>query len=431
MEIKKLGNIADVKISNVDKKTKKDEIPVRLCNYVDVYYNWAVTSELCNSFMKASAKETEIEKFSLSKGQVAITKDSETRFDIGISTYIADDLDNVILGYHCALISPDQSLLNGKYLNALLHSKYAKTYFANNATGSGQRFTISETTINSFPIPLLPLEEQEKIGNYLSDIDRKIALNQKQNFLLEQLAKQIFDYWFFQFDFPTEQGLPYKTSGGGMTYNEDLKIMIPDCWTVGSIGDCITYNRGHSYTGENLSPSGLPMINMANFTPTGKYNPKGIKYYSGRLNREKYLSPYDLVICNTQQTAIDFKKDIIGRALLIPDIFDGDVISSHHVTTIKCNVDQMRFYFYYLFNSDYFHKYISKHTNGTNILSLLTIGLEKYKIIIPDENTLENFSKLILDIQKKISSNIKDTSSLEKLRQMNVELLINRQVKIK
>ena len=64
-------------------------------------------------------------------------------------------------------------------------------------------------------------------------------------------------------------------------------------------------------------------------------------------------------------------------------------------------------------------------------MSLLTIGLEKYKIIIPDENTLENFSKLILDIQKKISSNIKDTSSLEKLRQMNVELLINRQVKIK
>lgn len=428
MEIVKLGNIADVKISGVDKKTKEGELPVRLCNFVDVYYNWAVTSDLYSSFMEASAKSSEIEKFSLSKGQVAITKDSETRFDIGISTYIADDLDGVILGYHCALITPNQSLLNGKYLNVLLHSKYANTYFANNATGSGQRFTISETTIKSFPIPLLPLEVQARIGDYLSDLDRKIALNQKQNDLLEQLAKQIYEYWFVQYDFPNDQGLPYKSSGGKMVYSDALKIMVPEHWIVDNIGNCISYNRGHSYTGENLSQNGLPMINMANFTPRGKYNPKGIKYYTGRLNQEKYLKPLDLVICNTQQTAIDFEKDIIGRALLVPDIFNDDIISSHHVTTIKCHVEQMKFYFYYLFNSDYFHKYISKHTNGTNILSLLTSGLEKYKTIIPDTRTLERFSELIIDIQNKISCNIKDTSNLEKLRILNIELLINQQV---
>ncbi len=430
MEIVKLGSIADVKISGVDKKTKEGEIPVRLCNFVDVYYNWAVTVDLYSSFMTASAKTAEIEKFSLSKGQVAITKDSETRFDIGVSTYIADDFDAVVLGYHCALITPDQSLLNGKYLNALLHSKYANTYFANNATGSGQRFTISEATIRSFPVPLLSIEEQIKIGEYLSDIDKKIALNQKQNYLLEQLAKQIFDYWFVQFDFPNVDGLPYKSSGGKMTYNEALKIFVPNQWEVDNVGNLISYNRGHSYTGNNLSQNGLPMINMANFTPEGKYNPKGIKYYSGRLNQEKYLKPLDLVICNTQQTAIDFKKDIIGRALIIPDIFDKDIISSHHVTTIKCNDENMKYYFYYLFNSDYFHKYISKHTNGTNILSLLTSGLEKYKTIIPDAKTLENFSKMIIDIQNKISSNIKDTSNLEQLMQLNLELLINNQIKL-
>lgn len=430
MEIVKLGSIADVKISGVDKKTKEGEKPIRLCNFVDVYYNWAVTSDLYSSFMEASAKTAEIEKFSLSKGQVAITKDSETRYDIGISTYIADDFDAVILGYHCALITPDQSLLNGKYLNALLHSKYANTYFANNATGSGQRFTISEATIRSFPIPLLSIEDQEKIGDYFSDIDKKIALNRKQNNLLEQLAKQIFEYWFVQFDFPNDEGLPYKSSGGKMTYNEALKIFVPLKWKVDNVGNLISYNRGHSYTGSNLSQNGLPMINMANFTPDGKYNPKGIKFYSGRLNEEKYLKPLDLVICNTQQTAIDFKKDIIGRALIIPDIFDKDVISSHHVTTIKCNDENMKYYFYYLFNSEYFHKYISKHTNGTNILSLLTSGLEKYKTIIPDAKTLENFSKMIMDFQNKISCNIKDSSNLEQLMQLNLELLINDQIRL-
>ena len=183
----KLGELADVIISGVDKKTKDGETPVKLCNFVDVYYNWAITSEMCDSFMDASARDAEIDKFSLFKGQVAITKDSETRFDLGIPTYIADDFDGVLLGYHCALITPNQEVLNGKYLNALLHSDYAKEYFANNATGSGQRYTISEDTIKAFPVPLIPIEEQVKIGNYLSDIDRKISCNKKQNDLLEKL----------------------------------------------------------------------------------------------------------------------------------------------------------------------------------------------------------------------------------------------------
>lgn len=226
----KLGELADVIISGVDKKTKDGETPVKLCNFVDVYYNWAITSEMCDSFMDASARDAEIDKFSLFKGQVAITKDSETRFDIGIPTYIADDFDGVLLGYHCALITPNQEVLNGKYLNALLHSDYAKEYFANNATGSGQRYTISEDTIKAFPVPLIPIEEQVKIGNYLSDIDRKISCNKKQNDLLEKLAKQLYDYWFVQFDFPDENGKPYKSSGGAMVYNEQLKREIPKGW---------------------------------------------------------------------------------------------------------------------------------------------------------------------------------------------------------
>lgn len=76
--------------------------------------------------MLATARPNEISKFQLKKGQVALTKDSETRDDIGISTYIADDFENVILGYHCALISPNKDILDGCYLNALLHTDYAK-----------------------------------------------------------------------------------------------------------------------------------------------------------------------------------------------------------------------------------------------------------------------------------------------------------------
>ena len=183
MELKKhkLGDIATVEISGVDKKIKDGETQVKLCNFTDVYYNWAIMSEMESNFMEATARPNEIERFKLKRGQVALTKDSETRFDIGIATYIADDFDNVILGYHNALITPSPEKLSGKYLNALLHTDYARTYFANNASGSGQRYALSVDALNNFPIPLIPLAEQERIGDIFSSIDQKIALNRAIN----------------------------------------------------------------------------------------------------------------------------------------------------------------------------------------------------------------------------------------------------------
>lgn len=179
--IYKLSDIATVELSGVDKKSIDGETPVFLCNFVDVYYNWAITSDMQSSFMKASAKKAEINRFKLKKEQVALTKDSETRNDIGIPTYIADDFDNVILGYHNALVTPNAGVLDGKYLNALLHSDYAKKYFANNASGSGQRYALSVDALNSFPIYLPSIEEQERVGTIFSTIDRKIKLNQSIN----------------------------------------------------------------------------------------------------------------------------------------------------------------------------------------------------------------------------------------------------------
>ena len=183
MELKKykLSDIATIEISGVDKKTKEGELPVRLCNFVDVYHNWAITQSLYNDFMHASAKEAEIAKCSIHKGQVAITKDSETRDDIGIATYIADDFNDVLLGYHCALITPNENILDGKYLNAFMHTSFIQKYFENNASGSGQRYTLSNDTISYIPILLPSLEEQHKIGAILSNIDRKIELNKAIN----------------------------------------------------------------------------------------------------------------------------------------------------------------------------------------------------------------------------------------------------------
>ena len=277
----KLGEIATVEISGVDKKIKDGEIPVKLCNFVDVYYNWAITSDMEKEFMEVTARPNEIERFKLKRGQVALTKDSETRFDIGIATYIADDFDNVILGYHNALITPSPEKLCGKYLNALLHTDYARTYFANNASGSGQRYALSVDALNNFPVPLIPLAEQERIGDIFSSIDQKIALNRAINDNLEAMAKQLYDYWFVQFDFPNEEGKPYKSSGGKMVWNEKLKREIPEGWEVLLVGDILdkVQNTPRLVTNEYMTNGLYPIIDQtANI------------YYAGFTDREDAVS---------------------------------------------------------------------------------------------------------------------------------------------
>lgn len=187
----KLVDIANVEISSVDKKTIEGEISVRLCNFVDVYYNWAITKDKAKRFMVASAKQTEIDKFTIGKGMVAITKDSETKNDIGIATYIADNLENVLLGYHCALITPNPAIVDGKYLNAFMHTRYIQKYFENNASGSGQRYTLTNDTISNIPVLLPSIKEQRAIGRVLADIDRKIELNKQINDNLPTLDRSL------------------------------------------------------------------------------------------------------------------------------------------------------------------------------------------------------------------------------------------------
>ena len=266
MELKKykLADIAKIEISGVDKKTMDGETHVRLCNFVDVYYNWAITKEKAKSFMVASAKQAEIDKCSIGKGMVAITKDSETRDDIGVATYIADDFENVVLGYHCALIIPNSAIVDGKYLNAFMHTRYIQKYFENNASGSGQRYTLSNDTIGNIPVLLPSIEEQHIIGNVLADIDRKIELNKQINDNLEAMAKQLYDYWFVQFDFPNEEGKPYKSSGGAMVWNEKLKREIPEGWNVANVFDELSVQYGFPFSTELFTeePTSIPVVRI-------------------------------------------------------------------------------------------------------------------------------------------------------------------------
>lgn len=338
--------------------------------------------------------------------------------------------------FHPTTLNPQFVVLkdikaNPVYFSYLIKSDYFQKNIAAIKVGSAIP-TLSQEDLGSIKIFLPNREIQNKIGTILSAFDNKIALNRRMNAKLEAMAKQLYDYWFVQFDFPNENGKPYKASGGKMEYNEVLKREIPAGWEVKKLGSLFTTNRGVSYSTKTITgDKGIPMINLASFSPDGSYKIDGIKIYTGEYTNEKLLKPFDLVMCNTQQTAIDFSKDIIGKALLVPDIFEGDITSSHHVNTLKVQNEKLKFYLYRLFNTDYFHAYISHYASGTNIMGLDFAGVDNYSAVIPSEGVLSKFADFTLNIEKKKSEIIRENKKLISLRDRLLPLLMNGQVEVK
>ena len=169
-EMRRLRTVAGMRVSNVDKHTKENEVPVRLCNYVDVYKNDRITQQL--PFMTATASEDEVERFRLDQNDVIITKDSETWDDIGVPALVTEPAKDLISGYHLAILRP-RADTHGPYLFWALQSKPAAYQFHMIAKGV-TRYGLSHSGIQSVTIPLPPLEEQAAIVRYLDDADRRI-----------------------------------------------------------------------------------------------------------------------------------------------------------------------------------------------------------------------------------------------------------------
>jgi type I restriction enzyme, S subunit len=174
---KKLKYIAEIKFSNVDKHTIEDEIPVRLCNYVDVYKNDYITNDL--EFMNATATETEIEKFTVLKGDVIITKDSEEATDIAVPTFVKEHLENVVCGYHLALIRANENEILNEYLFRKFQSSELKAYFAIEATGVTRvGLSMGEITGVKISYPKSIEEQKQLVAHIKSEtatIDTAIA----------------------------------------------------------------------------------------------------------------------------------------------------------------------------------------------------------------------------------------------------------------
>lgn len=420
MRIVPLKEIAIVDISNVDKKTKEGEKNVVLCNFTDVYKKWAITSSMVSNLMIATANQNQIERFSIHKGQVAITKDSETRDDIGIATYIADDIENGVLGYHCALITPDQTQLRGKYLNIVFHSPYAHKYFEANASGSGQRYTLTNNIIESFPVPLPPLEIQDRFGELCSDIDKKIENNNAVCSDLESMAKLLYDYWFIQFDFPDENGKPYKSSGGKMVWNNELKREIPEGWEVASISRIAKVLSG-----------GTPSKTVNEYWYNGKipfFGPTDYQHTIFQFDTKDHITENGLNACASSLfdvgTIMITARGSIGKLVIVgtPMAMNQScyAFSPYNITFVP----------YVYFVSKQVIEHLKVKSTGSVFKSIIIDDIEASLVPIGAENVICKFCKTVCPMFEEVMNLEMENQQLASLRDFLLPMLMNGQVKV-
>ena len=317
---------------------------------------------------------------------------------------------------------------NREFIRYVLNSEAFQKYMPTVASGSTIK-NFAPSQVGEFEIDL-PLENQNEIAAVLSAIDAKIALNDSICLDLEVIAKQVYEYWFLQYDFPNKNGKPYKSYEGEMVWNDELKREIPKGWIVEPIGNHVTVNRGISYSSDDLLGDGIPMINLNSFNTDASYNSDGIKTFSGSYSKDKTINPYDLVVCATQQTAIDLsgKTNVIGKALLVPDIFDKPVVASMDIIRLNCDDLIGSFYLRATINHPSIHKYLVGFANGTKIKHLDINGLLEMEHEIPPKAILDKYNALIVDIEKRKSKIIAENKELDSLRDFLLPLLMNGQV---
>jgi type I restriction enzyme S subunit len=241
----KLGNVAQVVASNVDKHVHEDEIPVSLCNYLDVYRNRRLSKPY--EFSRGSVTQAEVGRFTIRKGDVLITKDSETPDDIGVPCLIADDFEKTICGYHLALIRPEDAL-DSSYLSYLFQSEATRRYFLAKAAGL-TRFGLNARTIGALPIPMPQMDEQTAIANVLNAVECAVSNAKAVIAKAERLQKGLMQQLL------TGRLKPDGTPRQPNEFQETKLGLLPKTWTAARVKDF-----GEVSTGKTP-----PTANEANF----------------------------------------------------------------------------------------------------------------------------------------------------------------------
>lgn len=333
-EILPLGGVADIRVSNVDKRSVSGELPVRLCNYLDVYQQPYLTAN--RPYMGATATAAEVERFRVRAGDVLITKDSETPDDIAIPAVICSAPPDLVCGYHLAILRPGPRV-DPTWLAKQLTGNAAKRYFGCVASGS-TRYGLSNSAIARYPVALPPIEEQTHAAGILRTLDETICKTEQ---LIAKL-KQV------------KQGLLHDLLTRGIDDNGELRDpernpdmfrdsplgLIPCHWDVKPVEELLadvdpamrSGPFGSALLKSELAESGIPLLGIDN-VHVERFDTTYTRFVS--LGKAAELSRYTVRPGDVMITIMG----TVGRCCVVPDSI-GDALSSKHVWTLTFDTER-------------------------------------------------------------------------------------------
>ena len=314
----------------------------------------------------------------------------------------------------CCNMVVDSNKCNYKFLYYSL--LYNRESIINLANGAAQQ-NLSVGVIGDYEINLPSLEEQEKIANILSSLDDKIELNNEMNKTLEEMAQSIFKRWFVDFEFPNEDGEPYKSSGGEMVDSE--LGMIPKGWEVKCIYDLAEYINGTSFKAKDYSEKGLPIIKIAELK-NGVTD--GTKFFSGEKDKKFYLKNGDILFSwsGNPDTSID------------TFIWDkGDAILNQHIFKVIPKFDKGYAFTYLMLKylkSTFTHIARNKQTTGLGHVTVK--DLKELKIALCFSK-IKEFNEVAQPIVDLIFENNMNIEQLNKIRDSLLPKLMSGEIRVK
>ena len=276
--------------------------------------------------------------------------------------------------------------------------------------------------IMRYELPTFTPMEEENIGNMMVEIMSKIKVNRQINDNLEAMAKQLYDYWFVQFDFPNEEGKPYKSSGGAMVWNEKLKRETPKGWHVLSVNDIAANVRGVSYTKDDMvsSINGVLVLRGNNIQDNHLIYDSNVAYIpKSFISKEQHIKPLDIIM-----TMSSGSKEHIGKSAMFQ--FASEDTFGAFLTKFTAK-KHCAYLLFNLFNSQYFKAKIKSIACGTGINNLTNQTFEEIYIVMPQDEILLEFDKRQSQIFAEIGLIEKSNIELTKQRDELLPLLMNGQ----
>lgn len=351
------------------------------------------------------------------KGDLIVAMTEQAAGLLGSTAIIPED-DRYLHNQRIGLITCNEKI-DKMFAYYLFMTKSVREQISRTSSGTKVKHTSPEK-IYDVEVEIPDISMQKKIANILWTIDTKIECNSRINDNLQQMAKTIYDYWFTQFDFPDANGKPYRSSGGQMVWNEQLKREIPVGWTVGSIVD--------NPISSVIKP-GVEHFTLKEYLATAEVNGTAISNgtiiaYDNRESRANMQPTINSVWFAKMKNSI---KHLFLNKEMQP-LIDG-VILSTGFCGIQC--EEVAFeYISSFISSDYFEIIKDILAHGATQEAVNNEDMLSIRILIPDDTTLSKYHEATKAIFSQISKNICENRQLIQLRDWLLPMLMNGQATV-